>query len=294
MAGAALRIVGVLAALLFSLLAFIFSILATTSHKWALRDYYETVVQEQWIHPNYTISRSPFRICTATPNYAQSVSSDGEPVLVLSNYTVACEGFSVHGTSKTSCELRSITKTDNATNVGDARLCQQIHDAGNYAISSTLFVSLGFLLTLGLSALTIHKNVLRSSQTPATANLAHSSSDQDKQRGHETAASEPERHGTQPQYLRTSIVNFVAVSFLCIGAILAILSQFNGVLGFIQSAPNNADWASSAAGNAKADGGYHGPWYEGVALRAYMTCAWTFALAAAVTASRAWRLPTWH
>jgi hypothetical protein len=296
-----LRTLPVLLALCFSIIAFVFSLLAITSSDWAAQDFYDTVVPENWTHPNYTITRSPFRICTAVPIFQTNngTSEDSEPTLTFVRYDVSCDRYKPFGLDRTSCELRSVTKTDSVANVGDARLCQQIHYAGNFGISSTVFISLGFILTLCMAMSTIYRMMTRgqASDHPSTSSGA-------EQYGSKSTAadsSQDVQHLSQPSrrypHLVTSTVNLTAVIFLLIGAILALISQFYGIIGFIQSSPNNGDWASAAAGNSKDVDtnkvGYHGPWYQAEGLSVYMTCAWAFAAATAAMAAKAWSLPRW-
>jgi hypothetical protein len=301
MAAVLLRAVLLLIIVATSLLAFIFSLLATTSHRWAVRDYYTTVVPEEWTRPNFTISRSPFRICTARPNFEQSTPTapDEEPTLVLVKYNTTCAAYAPFGLNRTSCELRSVTKTDSVATAGDARLCQQIHLAGNFAISSSVFISLGCLLNLLLSTLTAYQKLSSTSHANESTGSGTRSRNEAKESSNETAhppSTQPGRNRARRPVAIKSL-NLVSVAFLCVGAILALLSQFYGIVGLVQSAPNNADWASSAAGNSKDVDtnieGYHGPWYQGEGLSVYMTCSWAFALATAVFASRTWSLPRW-
>jgi hypothetical protein len=71
--------------------------------------------------------------------------------------------------------------------------------------------------------------------------------------------------GGQDRMLPLEDLTFGAVLFSTIGVIWALIAQFCGVLAFTQSSPNNADWATAAAGNSKDVNsniaGFHGPWY---------------------------------
>jgi len=281
-----------------ALLSFIFSILATTSSEWAIRDYYDTVVPTDWHHPNYTISRSPFRICTAKPEFGRSTGPppDDEPTLILVSYNVSCKNYKPYGRDRTSCELSSVTGNDSVANVGDARLCQQVHAAGNYAISGTVLISVGFLVVLLLVPMAFLQT--RSSHSEATMRDAEPSDNiaVDKT-GTRATTSTGQTHSSPSRSLFRSL-HFSSAVLFYIGAILILISQFYGILGFIQSSPNNADWATSAAGNSKDVDtnivGYHGPWYQGVALSAYLTCAWVFALATPVLTTRLWSFPRFN
>lgn len=287
--------------LAFSFLAITFSLLATTSHTWAKRDYYDSVIPERWTHPNYTISRSPFFICSARPNFVTVNGSlpDDEPTLSLANYTISCDNYRPYGTNRTSCELRSVTKNDSIVTDGDSRLCQQIHLAGNFAISGSVFISTGFLLYLLLGGFTLSRLLAGPSSKMSSSGAQAAAESGNKRETSEmvdTAQREPRAHRKRVRSY-TSFLNLTASISLYLGAILSLIAQFYGILGLVQSAPNNADWASSSAGNSKNVDtdvvGYHGPWYQGNALSVYFTCAWAFALAATVVASRTWSMPAW-
>jgi hypothetical protein len=285
-----------------AILAFVFSVVATTSHRWAIRDYYNTVVPEDWTTVNYTLSRSPFRICTATPVFRQNAASADEgPTLIFVKYNVNCSSFKPFGKDKTSCELRSVTKSDTVATDGDSRLCQQIHAAGNYAIASTVMISLGFLIVLGLALI----GVTKAFGSSPTADESISTTARPASKGEAGATANTvntSASAEQRSRLRTSRslfqgMHLCSTIFWILGAILGLISQFYGILGLVQSAPNNADWASSAAGNSKDVNtnveGYHGPWYQGSGLGAYLTCAWAFALVTPFLTSRLWAMPQW-
>jgi hypothetical protein len=86
------------------------------------------------------------------------------------------------------------------------------------------------------------------------------------------------------------------LTFFFVGFTTALISQYYGVLGLIQSLPNNADFASSSQGSRDDVNteGSHGPWSQGVGLSVYATCAWGFSIIAGVVASKAWPLPRWR
>ena len=89
---------------------------------------------------------------------------------------------------------------------------------------------------------------------------------------------------------------FLLLVFASVGFITALIGQYYGVLGLIQSLPNNADFASSSAGS-KDDintQGNHGPWFQGVGLSVYATLSWAFIFVSGTIASRLWRLPEWR
>ena len=302
MAVRTVRVIPVVFAFCFSLIAFVFSLLAITSRDWALRDYYETVIPEDWKQPNFTIARSPFHLCSTRPAFERfnGATEDEEPFVVLVGYNTTCTRYPPFGFNRTSCELRSVTETDNASVNGDARLCQQIHYAGNFGISSATFISLGFILTLGLTVSTAYRLFSKDHKSQSTTTSSagqYGGKDNADESVHAVAQHDSTRAERYRRHIVLGNVSFVTVLFLCLGVVLALISQFYGVLAFIQSAPNNSDWASSAAGNSQDVNsnieGFHGPWYQGPALSVYWTCAWGFAAASAAVASRAWTMPRW-
>jgi hypothetical protein len=270
----------------FSVVAFAFSILALSSKNWAVRDNYDvTLNTEDWKTPIYTLHRSPFIICGAAATTTN----------ITTTYEISCHKFKPFGFNQTSCELAVATQDDTAANLGDARLCQQIHYAGNFGIASTVFIGLAFLLTTFMTLSTFHLiffpgKTPEEVENPREENLET----KDRRKNHRARP-----HRGHPGYRRSVIgpcANLSLTIFLAVGVITAVISQFYGILGLIQSMPNNADFASSAAGsndNVNTNGS-HGPWYQGKALSVYATVAWGFALASGAVAGRIWRLPKWE
>jgi hypothetical protein len=158
------RVAPAVVAMVFALLAFIFSLLAITSPQWGARNQYPNNTDSiSETTPIYTLYRSPFQICGAvaivvnsttppTPSNATSDPGGDEPPPPQLNYTykTTCQHYRAFGFDKTSCELASATKSKTVPQVGDRRLCDQIHYAGNFSITSTVFISLAFLLTLAM------------------------------------------------------------------------------------------------------------------------------------------------
>ena len=103
-----------------------------------------------------------------------------------------------------------------------------------------------------------------------------------------------ERHGRSNPAL--AYVNLLLILFLVIAVLTTVISQYYAILGFIQSLPNNSDFASSRGQDStdEATHGDHGPWEQGKALSVYLTCAWGFALAAGVIAGKVWPVPNWR
>ncbi|KAF2269959.1 hypothetical protein CC78DRAFT_529115 [Lojkania enalia] len=244
----------------FAIVAFVFAILSITSKEWAVRDnFLPQDPPRDWKTPYYTLYRSPFQICTA--RQAQDPESgDENPPPPL----VECIHYRPFGRNKTSCELEVVTQEDQSANVGDARLCQQIHYVGDFIIASTCFIGLGLITTGIMFLLTFLRTRERQRHSDNTRTATH--------------------------------INVALQLFFFIGFATGIISQFYAILAFIQSLPNQADFASSSGVGGSEETnvyGNHGPWYQGKGLSVYVTCAWAFAAAAGVTASRTWKLPNW-
>jgi hypothetical protein len=292
MASTILQLVPSITTAIFSLLSFIFSLLAVTSKQWAVRDNYDPNLNPlDWKTPIYTLYRSPFSVCTAIVNAS---TTDSSPA-TSSNFHVQCTQFRPNGFNHTSCELAIATQDDTAPTVGDARLCQQIHYAGNYWITSSTFIGVAFLLTLVLTIFTlVKKPQFASDKQPLLGKPMQREAEQqdDSMGGNED---QPLTSTQQQGSVWVPWVSLLLLIFFFIGLVTALIGQYYGVLGLIQSQPNNADFASSSAGS-KDDintQGNHGPWYQGVGLSIYATCSWGFAIAAGVIASRSWPLPQW-
>jgi hypothetical protein len=279
MARRLLRNIPPLVALSFAIVAFVFSLLAITSPKWAERDNFSPDDgQIDWVKPIYTLYRSPFIICTVRKN------DNG-------TYVRSCSHYKPFGYDKTSCELEVATQDDQATNIGDARLCQQIHYAGNFGITSTFFIGMGFLITTALIVLTAFRRAggrTDARQETTVQEAANNSK--------EKTARQEVRHHHQQRSRVAGYLNLSLLVFYFIGVVAGLISQFYAILGFMQSLPNQSDFASSTGSGASTETqvhGHHGPWRQGVALSVYGTCAWGFSIAAAAVARTTWQLPQW-
>jgi hypothetical protein len=262
---------------IFSLLAFTFSMLAVTSPDWASRKQYaDNTDAVSQTAPIYTLYRSPFQICVAdmiadnstSPQNSTSGNQDDQPPPVLnSTYKSNCSHFKVYGSGATSCELPSVLGRNLATQVGDARQCQQIHLAANYHVASAVFLGVAMLVSLAV----------------AIGGLVSLLSDTKRHRGdlQEGEAANSHRHG----YLRSllSLAPTLLFPFVAVGAGTALIAQFYAILGLVQSAPNNADFASSQ-GNRE----HHDPWVQGKALNTYLSFSWFWALLAAWACYLVW------
>jgi hypothetical protein len=294
MASVILRLLPAFTTFVFALLALVFSLLTITSKKWAVRHNYDPSLNTlDWNNPIYTLYRSPFTVCMAElVNSTLAVGSAASST----DYSVHCTRFRPRGFNHTSCELAIATQDDTAPTIGDARLCQQIHYAGNFGIASTTFIGLGFLLTLILAAYTLIKrpNFLAK---PDTA-LAKAARQDDVSQGPSHPNADQQATGVIQARPSAWVawLDLALLTFFFVGFATALLSQYYGVTGLIQSLPNNADFASSASGGADDVNthGSHGPWYQGIGLSVYATCAWGFSISAGIFASRTWPLPQWR
>lgn len=261
-------------------LAFAFTIVTITSRDWAHQKHYDpSLDMKDWKTPLYSIYRSPFKICEIT----KDISSNNVTI-----YSLNCNTFDAYGFDKTSCEVVFATQDYSTANTGDERLCQQVHRAGNLAITSTTFISLGFVLTLLMTILSYTTGTSSSSSAEApTAEGAEAQSKPEPNTQHAT------HHRHYPSY--TPMINLFLVVSFSIAAITALLSQFYGILAFIQSQPDNGAFASARGNvNDPTQDNSHGPWIEGYALKAWVTCAWVFSAFTAGAAASVWRLPRWE
>ena len=258
-------------------LAFAFTLLSLTSRDWSSQNAFDpSLDMTDWAKPLFSRYRSPFQICEVSR--ADTASTAANESTTISTYTLSCQKYDAFGFGKTSCESVYALKGYTEARAGDQRLCQQIHKSGNLIITSTTFIGLGFMLVLLLTLLSLQPIKSSTSSAPPTNGDAT---------GHVT--SHKKKSGVTP------LLNLVIVTSLSIGAITAFLSQFYGILAFIQSQPPNGAWASGR-GNVidPTQDNASGPWVEGVVLKAYLTCTWVFAAFGAVSAGAVWRLPRWE
>ena len=249
-----------------------------------MRNEYSSTDPVQWLEKQleFRLYRSPFAIC----NY--------------NGTNVTCHHFHPFGNT-TSCEAISRTGKTDADNSGDARLCQQIHLAGHFAIASTTLISVGFLLSLALLAFAITMPSTASEVGTAGKSQSRHGRDHSKHAQEGVADGVEATLGEQESRLHrrsgatewSSYGSFLMLICLSIGITTGLLSQFYTILGLIQSAPNNADFASSS-GIAEPSLHQYDSWYQGKALSVYETCAWGFAAVGAVVATRTWRMPACH
>jgi hypothetical protein len=234
MASTIVRLLPTIGAAIFSLLAFVFSLLTVTSKKWAVRHNYDPVLNpEDWRDPIYTLYRSPFTVCFAALVNASAAGSSG---LTASDFDVNCTRFRPRGFNRTSCELAIATQDDTAITIGDNRLCQQIHYAGNYWIASTAFIGLAFLLTAVLAIFTFIKRPRFATEiSGVAANGIQSPPRNDGQQysqgnnngGPSTTPVVVEKR--QQGTIWVTWVAFVLLIFMFVGFATAVIGQYYGV-----------------------------------------------------------------
>ncbi|KEF54960.1 uncharacterized protein A1O9_08612 [Exophiala aquamarina CBS 119918] len=255
--------------LAFATLSLAFIITAFVSREWAKQDFFSPNLQiTDWDpdNPLYTLYRSPFTVCTVEE--IPGTSGDG----LDSTFDVSCERYRAYGRGKTSCELPSDTGTTSGPTNGDARMCEQVHYAGNLIIAALAFSCLAFVLCVVLFLFSF----ITYGHRPAPVSGANG--------GATTTASETKgRRGRRAAYatLRSCFLCAAAVS-----AMATFLAQCFGILGLVQSQPDNGLYASFLNGNSVLDGDLsHAPWVQGWALSVYATLGWLCAALAAGTAA---------
>jgi hypothetical protein len=280
-----------LPAFVFAALSFSFAIVAITSRDWSRRNYYDPGLNNPGFRdPIYSEYRSPFQICT--------VYGDANNGSIFHEDCKTFRAYGSFGSNATSCEILNITGSADASNTGDQRLCQQIHYAGNLDITSVAFVSLGFVMTLFMT-------IFAYLQGPAAGSgdrdgvLETQAADNGQRKEDEVAARHGHGHGHHhnrgPSF--TPYLNLVLITSFAIGATAALISQFYGIIGLIQSQPTNGAFAVSPGAVVEPSSTLntnHGPWIQGRALKYWVTLSWIFAAFAAGAAGAVWRLPRWE
>jgi hypothetical protein len=275
-----------------SALSFAFIIAAVTSRDWVRRNYYDPLDDmKAWDKPLYRNYRSPFIVCS--PSNEDGTNEQGN--VTTTTVTLTCHRFRPFGFGDTSCETVFATQDYESAVVGDQRMCQQVHYAGNLAITAAFFIGLALLLViiLAISSAGYGLRPRKSSKTSST---------EEGEAAAVTAEGQKEHTATTNNNATSSLkvsksnlaptLNFFAVLFASVGAVSALIAQFYGVIGLVQSNPDNGRWAGTA-GNA-ADptlDNSHGPWLQGTALSVFVTLAWMFGAFAAGAAAAVWRLP---
>ncbi|ORY12600.1 hypothetical protein BCR34DRAFT_563382 [Clohesyomyces aquaticus] len=275
------RLVGSIMPFIFATLSFAFIIAAFVSRDWVHQDYFpskESIFD--WRDPIYTIYRSPFVRCGVTANNPDSNTT---------TYDLNCHRFSVYGRGKTACSIPTeVSESSEIT--GDWRMCQQVHFSGNLILASLVFICFGFTLILPLTAFFIRQSLAAgdrdvSTETPTAAAVA-TTSNEDK--------SQPQDPIQRFTTIRSPLVvaaTYTLLVFLAVTALCAILSQFYGVLGLVQSSPDNGSWASLSLGEVQdqQQGSVrHAPWIQGNALTIYASLGWFFSALAAGGIGASW------
>jgi len=285
---------------IFATLAFSFAIVGLTSRDWSRRNFYDPGLSPPGFRsPIYSEYRSPFKICT--------IYGDVNNASIFHEDCKTFRAYGSFGSNQTSCELLNITGSADSSNTGDQRLCQQIHYAGNLSITSLSFVTLGFVLTLIMTVLALVNSRSASASAPADPSEeaakeeaqpeAAAATTYDNHTHSHTHTTSHHRHPQQqdsnkPSY--TPYLNLLLILSFSIGALAAFISQFYGIIGFIQSQPNNGAFAASPGdvNDPRAPfNNNHGPWYQGKALKYWVTMTWIFGALAAGAAAMVWRLP---
>jgi hypothetical protein len=242
--------------LILTIISFAFTVLTTVSKDWAHQNHFDgTLATSNWTTPLYTLWRSPFYVCSPSAVYTNGTAASNSTInqtknsinsvnLSLKNelkdliWTVNCARFPPKGFAKTSCESNVKTNISAAdARFGDDRQCQQIHMAGGLAIAASVFVGIALLAMLVLC-------------------------------GFALAAS--------PNATATSALSITVIILLLLGAGTMFIAQFYGVLGLVQSALPNGNFAADGRRPSAA-----GPWVQGKASVIYGSVGWFGAVCAA-------------
>ncbi|KAK0109114.1 hypothetical protein ONS96_002941 [Cadophora gregata f. sp. sojae] len=284
MASKILSIVGSTLPLVFGILSLSFVAVSFTSRDWVRQEYFPPQLQPlDWKDPLFTLYRSPFVVCGASP------SRNGSEIL---RYDINCSRFAVSGRGKTACQTPN--ETDAYSSItGDWRMCQQIHLSGNLVLAALVFVSVALATLIGLSIVFIPRAV-RGGQVFGTPSDVEDSMEGSSCRPQKaTAAQTSVTTSTQQpiQSLAIIIATYALLVALSVTAMCTFLSQFYGILGLIQSQPDNGLWASLSLGavqDQQTGDLHHAPWIQGNVLTIYMSLAWLFSALAAGAIGGSW------
>ncbi|CZR52729.1 uncharacterized protein PAC_02606 [Phialocephala subalpina] len=270
-----------------SIVSTTFVLLALTSPRWAVQKYYlnldgSSSLGTDWIHPICIAHKSPFYRCE--PPVINTTTSP--PVCTVPN----CQFYAPYGRNRTSCRLAAETNdTDpnSVTNAGEQE-CQEVHWTGNLQIAATVFITLGLILLIPITAANVLLGVGSSSSSNTAPTVEASEISTGKTKDH------PLHHHPQRQKHKFSTFTppliLATILFLSIGAILQFVAQFFGVLGLTingtpfpdQAIQHNRDILGAT------------PWIMDKALTAYASVAWTMAGAGAVGVGMVYRVPRWE
>ncbi|KAG4443041.1 hypothetical protein IFR05_001495 [Cadophora sp. M221] len=286
MASKILPIIGSVLPLIFGILSLSFVAVSFTSRDWVRQEYFPPQLQPlDWKDPLFTIYRSPFVLCGANP------SKTGSEIM---RYDITCSRFAVSGRGKTACQTPN--ETDAYSSItGDWRMCQQIHLSGNLVLAALVFVSVALATLIGLSIVFIPRSLRRGQTVTAASTNAEESGGSASQGPQKTSAAQQPVTGTpaqQPiQSLAIMIATYALLISLSVTAMCTFLSQFYGILGLVQSQPDNGLWASLSLGavqDQQTGDLHHAPWVQGDVLTIYMSLAWLFSALAAGAIGGSW------
>jgi len=237
--------------LILAIISFTFTVLSTTSKQWAYQDFYSedgsAVSLDQQINPLWTIYRSPFWTCGRP--------ADAKP----GDYSTKCTRHSLTSFGHRACETlvhTNLTFGPNDPAYGDPRQCQQIHMAASLTVSSSVFSGLALLSLLVLVALSFLS---------------------------------PKQHHSRHHAEKASPIQFLniwIVLCLLLSAGLLVLAQFYGVLGLVQSALPNGEYATNQAISTSS-----GPWIQGKANVIYASTGWFAGVLTAAGCLLVWGVP---
>jgi len=304
MASRAFQIIGSITPLIFGTLSFAFVITSFVSRDWVRQDYFPPQLQPlDWKTPVFTIYRSPFILCSANPSKPNSSTTQ---------YDITCNRFKISGRGQTACQTPN--ETDAYSSItGDWRMCQQVHMSGNLMLAALVFVCVGFVTMIGLAYVFISRAsktgqiVQAIAQTSSKRALTDTNDGTEEVEGvgstpyaDEESSSTPATApaptipttASQPiQSIAVIIATYGLMTVVLVTAMCAFLSQFYGILGLVQSQPDNGAWASMSLGEVQ-DGQtgdlHHAPWVQGNALSIYVSLAWFFSALTAGTLGVTW------
>jgi hypothetical protein len=281
MARRVLSVIGATLPLIFGILSLSFVAVSFTSRDWVRQEYFPPELQPlDWKDPLFTIYRSPFVLCGANP------SKNGSETI---KYDISCFRFPVMGRGKTSCQTPNETDAYSLV-TGDWRMCQQIHLSGNLVLAALVFVSVALATLIALSTIFIPRALGRShstTSTPPPEEAAAGNSESRSQSRTPQKSPHSHQHASSRKPIRSLgiiLATYGLLIALSVTAMCTFLSQFYGILGLVQSQPDNGLWASLSLGSVQDQQTgdlHHAPWVQGKALTIYMSLAWlTSALAA--------------
>ncbi|PVH85291.1 hypothetical protein DL98DRAFT_568476 [Cadophora sp. DSE1049] len=286
MASKIFSIIGSTLPLVFGILSLSFVAVSFTSRDWVRQEYFPPQLQPlDWKDPLFTLYRSPFVLCGANPSRNESE---------VLRYDITCSRFAVSGRGKTACQTPN--ETDAYSSItGDWRMCQQIHLSGNLVLAALVFVSVALATLIGLSVVFIPRAVRGGQAAVTTPNDVEESMESSSRRPQKVTSATPPATGAatqQPiQSLAIILATYALLVSLSVTAMCTFLSQFYGILGLIQSQPDNGMWASLSLGavqDQQTGDLHHAPWIQGNVLTIYMSLAWLFSALAAGAIGGSW------